>query len=37
MTIIIPGGTIDKVIITEEKEGDDDAKGPCDTVSIEQS
>ena len=37
MTIIIPGGTIDKVIITEEKEGDDDAKGPFDTVSIEQS
>ena len=32
MTIIIPGGTIDKVIITEEKEGEEDGEESCDTV-----
>lgn len=33
MTIIIPGGTIDKVIITEEEEGENDGKDSCDTVN----
>lgn len=32
MTIIIPSGTIDKVIITEEKEGEEDGEESCDTV-----
>lgn len=32
MTIIIPGGTIDKVIITEEKEGEEDGEESCDTI-----
>ena len=32
MTIIIPSGTIDKVIITEEKEGEEDGAETCDTV-----
>ena len=32
MTIIIPGGTIDKVIITEEKEGEEDGEESRDTV-----
>lgn len=32
MTIIISGGTIDKVIITEEKEGEEDGEESCDTV-----
>ena len=29
MTIIIPSGTIDKVIITEEKEGEEDGEERC--------
>nr|DAN69557.1 MAG TPA: hypothetical protein [Caudoviricetes sp.] len=36
MTIIIPGGTIDKVIITEEKEGDGDGEEPCNTIGFKQ-
>ena len=32
MTIIIHSGTIDKVIITEEKEGEEDGEESCDTV-----
>lgn len=33
MPIIIPGETIDKVIITEEKEGKEDGEESCDTIS----
>lgn len=33
MPIIIPGETIDKVIITEEKEGEEDGEESCDTIS----
>lgn len=33
MPIIIPGETIDKVIITEEKDGEEDGEESCDTVS----
>lgn len=36
MTIIIPGGTIDKVIITEEKEGEEDGEESCDTDRLVQ-
>ena len=32
MTIIIPGWTIDNVIITEEKEREEDGEESCDTV-----
>lgn len=34
VSIIIPGKTIDKVIITEEEEGEENAKWTCDTIGF---